>query len=254
VLDPSGRHLLTSNYGTGELTVHPIAANGELDDASQVVRHTGSGPETDRQAQAHAHMVTPTPAGDALLSADLGTDSVYVYSLDDSTGQLTLLVQNRMQPGSGPRHLEFHPSGQYFYLTNELSNTVTVCSYEAGTGTVKELAEYPAAPDPEDARNYPGGLVLSPDARFVYVSNRGDESISAFAVSDGGARLDAAGRWPCEGNWPRAITLSPDGTFLFSANQRSHNVSVLRVDPRSGTLSPTGLSYPVNQASHVLIG
>ena len=254
VVDPSGRHLLTSNYGTGNLTVHPIAADGALGETSHVVQHTGSGPDADRQTAAHAHMVTPTPAGDALLAVDLGTDSIYVYSLNGATGRLTLVAQNRMKPGSGPRHLVFHPSGEYLYLANELSNSIAVCSYDAATGTVQELAEYPAAPDPEDSRNYPGGIALSPDARFLYVSNRGDESIAAFAIADGGARLTPAGRWSCEGSWPRAVTLSPDGRFLFVANQRSHNVAVLRVDAQSGGLSPTGLSYPAYQVAHVLVG
>jgi 6-phosphogluconolactonase len=253
-VDPSGRFLLTANYGSGNVTVHPVVPGDGIGEPSHVVQHSGSGPEVDRQAQPHAHMVAATPAGDAFLAADLGADSVYVYSLDDSAGRLTLLAQNRMRPGSGPRHLVFHPSGEHFYLANELSNSVTVCSYDAATGMVKELAEHPAAPHPEDARNYPAGIALSPGGRFVYVSNRGDDSISAFEVLDAGARLRSAGRWPCEGGWPRAITLTPDGRFLFSANQRSHNVAVLRVDPDSGALAPTGLSYPVNQVSHVLVG
>jgi len=251
---PGGRHLITANYGSGSVAVHPLEADGRLGEPSHVVEHTGSGPETDRQAEPHAHMVTPTPAGDALLSTDLGADSVFVYSLDRETGRLTLLAQNRMRPGSGPRHLVFHPSGEYFYLANELSNTVTVCSYDSKTGEIKELEAHPAGPHPEDARNYPGGIVLSPDARFVYVSNRGDESISAFAVGDDGAQLQPVGRWPCGGSWPRHITLSPDGRFLFSANQRSYNVAVFRVDPETAQLSATGLSFPVSQAAHVLIG
>jgi 6-phosphogluconolactonase len=254
LVDPGGSHLLTANYGSGSVTVHPLGLGGRPGEPSHVAEHTGSGPETDRQAEPHAHMVTPTPAGDAFLVTDLGADSIFVYSLDRASGRLALLARNRMRPGSGPRHLVFHPSGEYFYLANELSNTVAVCSYDAKTGEIEELEVHPAAPHPEDARNYPGGIVLSPDTRFVYVSNRGDESISAFAVDAGGSRLLAAGRWPCEGSWPRHITLSPDGRFLFSANQRSYNIAVFRVDPQSAQLSATGLSFPVSQAAHVLIG
>ena len=253
-VDPAGGHLLTANYGSGSVAVHPLASGGRVAEPSHLVEHSGSGPEADRQSEPHAHMVTPTPAGDAFLVADLGADSIFVYTLDAESGRLSLLAQNRMRPGSGPRHLVFHPSGEYFYLANELSNTVAVCSYDGKTGEVEQLDELPAGPHPEDGRNYPGGIVLSPDARFVYVSNRGDESISAFEVLDGGARPLPSGRWSCDGSWPRHITLSPDGRFLFSANQRSYNVVVFRVDAQSGELSSTGLSFPVGQAAHVLIG
>ena len=119
---------------------------------------------------------------------------------------------------------------------------------------MKELSELPAAPGPQDGENYPGGIVLSADARFVYVSNRGDESITGYEVCDDGSRLNPIGRWSCEGSWPRHITFSPDGRFLFVANQRSHNVVALRVDAASGALSATGLSYEVRQVAHVLFG
>jgi 6-phosphogluconolactonase len=254
VVDPSGGHLLTANYGSGSVTVHPLLPGGAPDEPSHLVQHTGSGPEPDRQAEPHAHMVAPTPEDGRYLVVDLGADSIFAYDLDAGSGQLVPRAHNRMQPGSGPRHLVFHPSGEYLYLANELGNTVAVCSYDPKTGEVAQLEEHSAAPHPEDARNYPGGIVLSPDARFVYVSNRGDDSIGAFEVRDGGARLHPVGRWACDGSWPRHITLSPDGAFLFSANQRSYNVAVLRVHQDSGQLESTGLSYPVGQAAHVLVG
>jgi 6-phosphogluconolactonase len=254
MIDPSGRFLLAANYGTGSLSVFPIGASGAPGELSHLAQHEGSGPETDRQAEAHAHIVTPTPAGDAYLSADLGADSIYVYSLDGGSGRLVLRARNQMRAGTGPRHLVFHPSGEYFYLANELSNTVSVCAYDRATGEVKEVAELPAAPHPEDARNYPSGIVLTPDAHYLYVGNRGDESISAFEVSATGDRLRTVGRWSCEGSWPRHLTLSPDSGFLFSANQRSHDIAVFRADPYSGQLSFTGLSYRVRQPAHVLFG
>ncbi|MGH6654930.1 MAG: lactonase family protein [Actinocrinis sp.] len=249
-----GRHLLSANYMSGNVAVHPIAADGSLGEATAIVQHEGTGPNAERQDGPHAHMVLPAKTGDALLAVDLGTDSVYAYDLDGASGQLTQRAQNRTRPGNGPRHLVFHPSGDYFYLANELSNSVGVYAYDAADGTAKELAEVPAAPDPQGGESFPAGIVLSPDARFVYVANRGDESISGFEVRDDGARLEPAGRWSCGGSWPRHIALTPDGRFMFIANQRSHNVVVLRVDPASGALEPTRLAYPVKQVAHVLFG
>ncbi|HXR74096.1 lactonase family protein [Actinocrinis sp.] len=254
LVEPGGSYVLAANYGTGNVTVLPIETDGSLAASSDLSQHTGSGPNADRQGGPHAHMVAAAPDGQVVLSVDLGTDSVYAYALDALSGRLTLIAQNRMRPGSGPRHLVFHPSGEHFYLANELGNSVTVCAYDAATGSAKELAEIPAVPDPRGGENAPGGIVLSADARFVYVSNRGDESVCAFEVGDGGSRLEPVGRWSCEGSWPRDIALSPDGRFLFVANQRSHNVAVLRVDGDSGALSDTGLSYPVRNVAHTLFG
>jgi 6-phosphogluconolactonase len=253
-VDPSGRYLLTANYMSGNVAVHPIEEGGRLATLSDLVQHKGTGPQSDRQEGPHAHMVVPAPTGGGYLAVDLGTDSVYSYSLDSEWGRFVLRAQNKMRPGSGPRHLVFHPSGQYYYLANELSNTVAVCMYDATTGVAQTLMEVSAAPNSTAGRSFPSGIALSADARFVYVGNRGDESITAFEVADNGARLSPIGTWSCGGGWPRHITLSPDGRYLFSANQRSHNIAVLKVDTETGQLTPTDLSFPIYQAAHVLFG
>jgi 6-phosphogluconolactonase (cycloisomerase 2 family) len=253
-LHRGGRFLLAANYNSGSLSVLPVGTSGAPGELSHLVGHVGSGPDPERQTRPHTHMVAAAPRGGAYLATDLGSDSVYVYRLDASAGRLEPVAQNRMRAGTGPRHLVFHPSGEYLYLANELSNTVTVCGYDPEAGRIRELMELPSAPDPEDARNYPSGIILSGDARYAYLANRGDESISVFEVSSAGDGLRPAGRWPCEGGWPRHIALSPDGAFLFCANQRSHDVAVLRVEDRGAGLAPTGASLAVNQPAHVLVG
>ncbi|MBS2963785.1 lactonase family protein [Actinocrinis puniceicyclus] len=254
LVEPGGSHLLTANYAAGSVAVHPIRPDGALGPSSDVSQHVGSGPRRDRQAGPHAHMTAAAPGGEVLLAVDLGTDSIYAYTLDGLSGRLTLITQNRLRPGSGPRHLVFHPSGEYFYLANELGNSVSVCAYDPGTAAVKELAELPAVGEGGAGQNAPAGIVLSADARFAYLSNRGDDSITVFEVCDGGARLRPVGRHPCGGSRPRHIVFSPDGRFLFVANQQSNDIAVLRLDPESGALSPTGLSYPVKQVAHVIFG
>jgi 6-phosphogluconolactonase len=254
MVHPSGRYLLTANYGSGSVAVHPILPDGGLGEPTGLVRHSGSGPDPDRQASAHAHMVSSDPAGETVLAVDLGADCVFGYRLDLASGQLIELSTSRMRPGSGPRHLAFHPTSPHAYLVNELTGTVSVYSYAPASGVLTELAEYDTAPAGGEVRNYPGGIVISPDGRYVYVSNRGDESIAAFAVTEGGARLEPAGRWSSGGSWPRHITLSSDGRFLFCANQRSDSVTVFAVDPTVGALTPVpAATLATPSPAHILL-
>ncbi|HEV2633716.1 MAG TPA: lactonase family protein [Actinocrinis sp.] len=252
-VDPSGRYLLTANYSSGSVAVHPILPDGALAERTDLVTHVGSGPVADRQAGPHAHMILPDPTGETLLAVDLGADSIYAYTLEADTGRLTLRAANRMRPGSGPRHLVFSRDGAFAYLVNELDSTVSVLSYDRGSGKIEELSVRPAAPSTPEQPNYPGGIALSPDGRHVYVSNRGEESIAVFAVSEDGGDLAPAGNWPCGGSWPRHLTLTPDGRALFCANQRSGTVTVFRVDPADGSLTATGQALEVDQPAHVLV-
>ena len=263
-----GRYLMAANYGTGSLSVHPIEKDGSLGEPAHVEQHTGSGPQTDRQAGPHAHMVLPDTASGAVLAIDLGTDSVYAYELDEATGRLTLRAQNRMQAGSGPRHLAFHPSGGLFYLTNELGSTVSVCTYDASSGRVEQVQQVPAvpavlsapatpaadaAPDGGAAPNFPAGIVLSPDGERVYWSNRGDESIVGYRIGPDGALAEPLGRWSCGGSWPRHLTFVPDGRTLLCANQKSGTVAAFRVNPRDGSLSLFGPGLTAPGVAHVLV-
>lgn len=252
-VDPSGRFLLTANYSSGSVAVHPILPDGALGERTDLVTHVGTGPVTERQAGPHAHMITADPSGRTLLAVDLGADSIYAYTLDTDNGHLALRAANRMRPGSGPRHLVFGRGGYFAYLANELDSTVSALSYDLESGKIGETAVLPTAPSSPDRPNYPGGIVLSPDGRHVYVANRGDESITAFAVSEDGAELTPAGRWDCGGSWPRHLTLTPDGRALFCANQYSGNVAVFAVDAESGALTQTGQSLAVDQPAHVLV-
>lgn len=252
-LDASGQYLLGANYGSGNVSVHRLTDNGLADngiagDFCDLV------PLADAASGPHAHMVLPVPFSDTILTVDLGTDTISTYALDLTTGRLSLLAASRLRPGTGPRHVAFHPTGAFFYLANEYDNSVSVCSYDAASGEVKELAVHEAAPMPDGERNYPGGIVISPDGRHVYVGNRGHESITAFAVVDDGADLRPAGRWGSGGSWPRHLTFAPDGRFLFCANQRAGSVTAFQVDPADGRLIATNAAISLPFPAHVLVG
>ncbi|WP_433167624.1 lactonase family protein [Kribbella sp. CA-247076] len=217
-------HIVSANYGSGDLAVHPIRSDGSLGQQTDLVRHEGVSP--------HAHQVVV--AGEYLLAVDLGTDSIYTYTLVG--GKLGLRHRTALKSGSGPRHLAFHPSGGYAYVANELDSTITVCQYDDGrlTPTITLSTIPSGAP-----QNYPGEVITSLDGRFVYVTNRGHNSIAIFAIDGDGASLRLLATPSCGGDWPRHCALDPTGTLLFVSNQRSNTITTFAVNPTTGHLTPT---------------
>ncbi|MEU6544758.1 lactonase family protein [Streptomyces sp. NPDC046859] len=241
-------HVLTANYGSGSVTAVPVRSDGSLAEGPlAVLRHTGSGPYTPRQQGPHAHQIQPDPSGRWIVSVDLGTDSVRVCTLSD--GDLALHREIALRPGSGPRHLAFHPLRPYAYVVNELRPTVTVCHWDGDDGTLKPLTEHPVLVDAPSGDAYPSGIAVSPDGRYVWVATRGEDVLSAFAVE--GEELRLVGTVPCAGHWPRALT-EADGV-LYVANERSGDVAWFSVDPDSGLPRHAG-SVAVPAASCVVVG
>jgi 6-phosphogluconolactonase (cycloisomerase 2 family) len=191
--------------------------------------------------------VQPDPSGRWVVSVDLGTDSVRVCTLTD--GILALYRETALRPGSGPRHLAFHPDGAYAYVVNELTPSVTVCRWDAAEGVLTPLTETPVLPGAPARDAYPSGIVTSPDGRFVWTATRGEDVLSVLAVE--GQELRLITTVPCGGHWPRALTTS-DG-FLYVANERSGDVTWFATDPRTGIPRHAG-SIRVPAASCVILG
>ncbi|MBB4967535.1 lactonase family protein [Saccharothrix violaceirubra] len=223
-------HVISANYSSGSVSVNPIKADGSLGDRTDHVRHQGSGPDQSRQAGPHAHQVVVDPRREYVLAVDLGTDSVYTYRL--AGGKLTPVSTARVQPGAGPRHLAFHPNGQYAYIANELDSTLVVASY--ANGVLTPLAKLPTVPSgtPANPRNYPAEVLVSADGRFVYVSNRGHDSIAVFSVE--GDTVKLLETTPVGGKFPRHLALDASGKLLFASNQNSNTVTTFTVDQGSG--------------------
>ncbi|WP_345662224.1 lactonase family protein [Streptomyces venetus] len=241
-------HVLTANYGSGSVTAVPVRPDGTLArSASGVLQHQGAGPHTPRQQGPHAHQVQPDPSGRWAVSVDLGTDSVRVCTLAD--GVPALHRETALRPGSGPRHLAFHPDGSRAYVVNELTPSVTVCRWDASEGVLTPLTETPVLPDASAVDAYPSGIVTSPDGRFVWTATRGADVLSVLAVD--GEKLSPVTTVPCGGHWPRALTAS-DG-FLYVANERSGDVTWFAVDPHTG-VPERGGSIRVPAASCVILG
>jgi 6-phosphogluconolactonase len=249
-IHPSGKYLLVANYGSGSTVVFPINANGTLSAVCDQVTYTGSGPDPSQEGP-HAHMVVTDPGGRYQLVPDLGADVVHVHTLDTATGKLSTVADTSIRSGAGPRHLAFHPKAPYLYLVSELDATVTVCGFDAETGALTPQQVLPAAPA-GGPKNAPAEIAVSKDARFVYVSNRGPNSVSIFTVEEGGKTLRALSATPCGGDWPRHLVLDASGTLLLVSNQNSGTVTSFRVDPASGGLTSIGQPYSSSGASFLL--
>ncbi|EKX65256.1 lactonase family protein [Streptomyces ipomoeae] len=225
---PDGGWLLTANYGSdtapGSVAVHRLGTDGSLLEQSDVTVHEGSGPVTGRQEGSHAHQVLVDPAGRFILATDLGADAVFTYRLDTRTGILEPVAVNRLRAGSGPRHLAFAPGGELVFSADELSSTVTCHRYDAATGTLTGLSSVPATAA-RDIPNQPGGIIASPCGRFVWVTNRGADTVAAFRVT--GTALEPVDEVSAGGTWPRGLTYAAG--HLLVANQHSGTLAALRV-------------------------
>jgi 6-phosphogluconolactonase len=237
VAHPDGHFLLTAEYISGSVSVHRLLADGTVGDRTDHVRFEGHGPVTDRQEAPHAHQVTIDPRDHAVRVVDLGSDTVHRFALDESTGLLRPLEPRPQHPGNGPRHLADHPSG-WTYVTNELASTVSRWDLDEPVPSTWRESGGP---------NLPSGVEASPDGRFLYVGNRGRDTIAVFAVEEDG-RLSYRDETPVRGRWPRQFALHD--RWVYVACQYSGTVTVL--DRRDDRLSPTGVSAPAPGAACVL--
>ncbi|MFE1175686.1 lactonase family protein [Streptomyces sp. NPDC058773] len=238
---PGGRWLLSANYLSGSVAVHPVdPATGALGERTDLVTHS-SPPPGPGQDGPHAHQILTAPDGRHVLAVDLGNDTVYTYRLDTSAGKLTQVSSATLRPGAGPRHLTFHPSGGFAYLANEVDNTAVVCRYDRRSGRLTPGAPQSTGTGP--GTSFPAQFLVTRGGRFAYLANRGHNSLTRYAVEAGGARLRLLDTVPVGGDFPRQIAFSPDQRWLFAANQKSGSVTVFSVNARTGTLQPAGAPF-----------
>jgi 6-phosphogluconolactonase len=238
---PDGRHLLAANYTSGSVSVHPLDGSGVPAERTDLVHLEGRGPNLDRQAGPHAHMVSPDAAGHVLI-ADLGSDRVWRARLDPIGGRLVDLAPAiNTAPGTGPRHLLRTPDGAVL-VAGELSAELSwhrPAPDGWSTGGVTPATTATTA----GGEAYPSEITSGPDGRFVYVGTRGPDTVSVFAWD--GERATPVGEVPTGGVWPRHLSVI--GDHLYVANERSHSVTIFRIDPASGLLSAQGA--PVTEPS-----
>jgi 6-phosphogluconolactonase len=250
-----GKFVLVANYMGGNVTVFPVQPDGSLGAAVENVQHKGKGANAKRQEAPHAHNVVLDPANRFAFVSDLGIDKVMVYRFDGATGKLQphATPAAGMKPGAGPRHFTFHPQGKYAYVINELNSTVTAFAYDAAAGKLRELQTVSTLPAGFSGESFCADIHVSPDGKFLYGSNRGHDSIAAFAINGQTGQLTPTGHTPTGGKWPRNFTLDPSGRFLLVANQHTNNVVVYRRDAKTGKLTAAGQPVEVPAPVCVLL-
>ncbi|WP_189080880.1 lactonase family protein [Mangrovihabitans endophyticus] len=237
---PDGRHLMVANYSSGSVAVHPLDVDGAPDEHCDLLDLAGNGPDAERQSGPHAHMVAPDPNGPDVLVCDLGSDRVWRSRLDAVSGRLSPPEPAvHAAPGTGPRHLLRSPDGALL-LVGELAGDLAWYR-AAGGGVWERRGDVPAST--VAGRNLPSEVAAGRDGRFVYVANRGPDTVSTFAWDAETATMVA--EVPTGGSWPRHMVLL--GNHLYVANERSHTVTVFRIDPDTG--APQVQGDPVTESS-----
>jgi 6-phosphogluconolactonase len=244
----NNKWVTVANYGGGSLAVFPINNDGSLSPYSQAIQHEGSSVNKQRQDKPHVHETVFSPAQDYLFTPDLGTDKVVVYKFNSSASKPLSPAPTpfvKVNPGNGPRHITFHPNGKFAYVIEEMSGTVGAYNYSKGNLTsIQTIATHPA-----DFKGQPGSaeVDLSPDGKFLYASNRGQENnIAIFSVNPANGKLQLKGYQPTLGKAPRHFIIDPSGNYLLAANQDSDNIVIFKRNKQTGLLQETGEQIKVS--------
>ena len=236
-VDSAGRNVLAASYGSGTIASLPIKEDGSLGEATAVIQHVGSGPDKGRQEKPHAHAIYQN--GDFVYACDLGTDDIFIYKFDSARGTLTPNdpKSGRVPAGSGPRHLAFHPKGGLAFVNNEMTSAVTAFTHDAAKGVLTPIHTLSTIPDDFDkSKNSTAEIHCHPNGKFVYVSNRGHDSIAVYSIAADGklTRVEIA---DARVKVPRGFDISPDGKWLIAAGQSSNDLALHAIDAASGKLA-----------------
>lgn len=229
-----GNHVVvTANYHKG--TIESYEFNGQVNPVTSTMQHTGTGPNQSRQEKPHAHYSGFSPDEKFVLAVDLGTDEINTYKLDNST--LTKSSTLNVKPGSGPRHLTFHPNGKYAYIMTELSSEVIVLSYNKEDGSFTELQYISTIPADFTENNQGSAIHISKDGQFVYAGNRGHNSIAVYSVNQDNGKLELVEIVSSEGNWPRDFVIDPTENYVIASNEMSGNLVLFSRNQQTGKLT-----------------
>jgi 6-phosphogluconolactonase len=254
-VDRSGKNLLLANYQGAQSAIFRLNDDGSIGPRTAFVQHHGQSVHATRQTQAHPHSLNLDPDERFVLVPDLGTDQILVSGFDPRRGSLTPNDPPfaPVKPGSGPRHLAFHPSGRFAFVICELTSEIACFSYDPAEGrlsAIQKVSILPASPAPE---NFSAEIAFHPGGRFLYGSVRGSNMIAAVSVDQTSGRMAVVEHAASQGLTPRHFAIEPTGRFMLVANQGSHTVAVLRIAPDSGKLSFTGCTAEIKAPAFILI-
>ena len=234
-VDRKSSYLFSANYHKG--TVESYAVNqetGAILPPSSVIEHTGRGPD-ERQEKPHTHFAGLTPDEKFVVAVDLGIDKIITYEWQNEG--LMEKSSLAVKPGSGPRHITFHPNGNYAYVMTEFSSEVLVLQYDTETGSFEQLQTVSTIPENFKENNQGSAIHISSDGRFVYAGNRGHDSIAIFKVNEESGLLHFVNHTSTEGNWPRDFSLDPTDKYIVASNQESGTLALFARDQETGELT-----------------
>jgi 6-phosphogluconolactonase len=232
--DPNGSHALVANYNGGTAAALPVDADGGLEPASAVIDHRSGAIKPRRATPPHPHMIAPTPDGRFMIVTDLGLDATLLYRFDNGALRLTEHGVIEAVIGAGPRHFAFSPDGSTAYVINELNSTLDVFAYDGATFSRRQTLS--SLPRDFTGANSCAQVLVAPDGRFVYGSNRGHDSIAIWPIDPSTGVVREARFAASGGACPRNFAMSPDGRWLVAANQESNNLVVFARDAETGAL------------------
>jgi 6-phosphogluconolactonase len=250
--DPAGKVALVANYMGGSFESLPIGEDGKLGAPASFIQDEGTVADPKRQGGPHGHSLNADAAGKFAFGCDLGLDKIFIFKIDPATAKLTANDPPfvTLAPRTGPRHFAFHPSGKLAYANGEIDLTVTAFTYDATRGSLSQIQTVSTLPSDftgDKAPNSTAEVQVHPSGKFLYVSNRGHNTIAIFSIDPASGKLTPAGHQPSGGKTPRNFRPDPSGKWLLAANQDSDNVVVFKVDEKSGGLTPTGGSVNIGK-------
>jgi 6-phosphogluconolactonase len=247
-VDVTGQAAFVANYGGGSASSYRLLRSGALSHAVSRLQYAGHGANPERQAVPHTHCTTVSLDNRYLLVNDLGLDRIFVYHLDPRTARLTANDPPFYEalPGSGPRSFAFHPSGKWAYSLNEIGNTIDALAWDGARGTLTRLQNLSTLPPGFTGSNTAATVVADSSGRFLYASNRGDNSVAVFSINDRNGTLKSIQHVDSGGKTPRHFALDPGNQWLLVANQDSSNLVVFARNVRTGKLTPTGRQYALS--------
>ncbi|MBC7947304.1 MAG: lactonase family protein [Chitinophagaceae bacterium] len=247
-VDKTGKWVIAGNYSSGSLSVIPVNDDGSVGSEVKHIQHEGSGPNKQRQEKPHVHCTEFSDDNRFLFVPDLGIDKVMIYSFDATNGSLTPAKQPfaQSEPGSGPRHITFHPNNKFAYLIEEMSGTVVTYKYK--NGKLKDVQRISTMPAGDTSFAGSADIHVSPDGKFLYASNRStSNTIAIFSVNPRNGKLSLVGHQSTAGQTPRNFNFDPSGEFLLVGNQNSDEIVIFRRDKTTGLLTDTRSRIPVGK-------
>ncbi|MGJ8643854.1 MAG: lactonase family protein [Luteolibacter sp.] len=235
-IDSTGSTAAIANYSSGSITTIRLYDDGKPNKVVSYLEIEGSGPNPKRQKEPHAHGAYFDSKNQYVFVPDLGIDKTLIYRFDASTSEIKDHGFIASAPGGGPRHMTFSPDEKHAYINNELDNTLLAAAYDPEKGTLTTIGAYPTLPEPFDGESTTAEVEVHPSGRFVYVSNRGADSIAVFSRDMESGELTLIQNAPCGTNIPRHFKIDPSGKWLLCGGQKSNNLAVLSLDPETGLL------------------